>query len=52
MLLVKESLSALVGHGSGLFMSVSQMLQALCPVQSAFKLVPFSHPVHVILETS
>lgn len=50
--LAKESLFALVGHGSVPFTSASQALQAQWPVQSAFKLVPFIHPVHVILETS
>lgn len=50
--LVKESLFALVGCGSVPCVSASQVLQAQCPVQPTFSLVPFSHPVHVILETS
>lgn len=50
--LVKESLFALVGRVSVPFTSASQALQAQCPVRSAFKLMPFIHPVRVILETS
>lgn len=50
--LVKESLFARVGQSSVLAPSDGQVLQAQCPVPSAFELVPFVHPAQLILETS